>query len=72
MKVKGDRKCKIYIVVYSVSISLIRYETQLSQNGKSEDVYVSNETNNFFVLWPGSKLISFQKAPNLSSCSRSI
>lgn len=48
MKVKGDRKCKIYIVIYSVSISLSRHEIQLSQNGESEDVYVSNETNNVF------------------------
>ena len=54
MKVKGDRKCKIYIVISSVSVSLSRHEIQLSQNGESEDVYVSNETNNVFVSWPGS------------------
>ena len=54
MKVKGHRKCKIYIVIYSVSISLSTHEIQLSQNGESEYVYVSNETNNVFVSWPGS------------------
>lgn len=54
MKVKSDRKCKIYIVISSVSVSLSRHEIQLSQNGESEDVYVRNETNNVFVPWPGS------------------
>ena len=45
--VKGHTKCKIYIVNLSVSISLSRYEIQLSQNDESEDLLVSKEANNF-------------------------